>query len=136
MKNNKFKILTLVLLVALVLSINILDAFAGTTQGHVHNKSGSWSEYDGSSSRNDSEHYIYYWNYEACSICGQVLRTYKTTDIEYHELVRDDWHMGSRHYTKYECQICPYSKTISYACPGNPCIIDVYRIKEIMIEEN
>jgi hypothetical protein len=132
MKKNIYKTLTLVLLIVIIFSIYTLSAFA---EEHVHKRSGGWYEFAGASFRSDTEHYEYYWHYITCS-CGQVLRSEYLTGIEEHSLTRTDWHMGSRHYINYECQICNYnSEPISYTCPGNPCFTYVDKIKGIILED-
>lgn len=122
MKNKTFKVLALVLLTVVVLNMNTINTFADLALDHAHSPIRRL-ELESITDQGSKGHLYTYNIVETCVTCGQLLGEYKNYRVDPHSITRDDWHMGPKHYVNSECQICSYSNTSSYPCPGNPCII-------------
>lgn len=138
---KKRKIIALILITAIVFSLNLINIPVYgdvTTYSLSCSKCGSGKIYIEISYRLQSissdEHSKYEVHKLMCVNCNnQSLLMELNVGNESHSLNnRTDTHSPGLHHTTYKCR-CGYSKTVTYSCPGNPCII-FDSIKDKLIE--
>lgn len=128
MKNKKSKIVAFMLLTTMILTMNLLgtqvNAYEITSVDpneceHVNEYIYKYTHYI---SINSSSHSVQEVDYYKCIKCNKKVAKIKTPTTELHSISNDFYHIGNRHYEVYSCDLCDYSKTISWECSGDPCI--------------
>ena len=131
MKKEKF--IAMLLLTAVVLSLSLPNAMVYgdvTTYGGCVDGGNHWYNREEYYVTQDDGYFGHYTDWYEVVICMKENCSYRqilshiSGGIEEHSFYRySDTHTPGLHHTTFKCSVCGYKDTVSYSCPGNPCLI-------------
>ncbi len=120
-KKTRFLLTVVILLVLLTSSVlaDTKEDFLANAHEHLLSRMTSTAFSD----NGNGKHIASYIEYEYCHYCDYKVIIDKGSAILPHNLSTGNYHSGTLHYIINRCNDCPFDKSYTYKCPGNPCIM-------------